>query len=109
MSTTKMRVKMTSFDHKVLEEAVKKLVQVVLKSGGTIVGPIPLKTKHRVFVLRRSPFVYSKHGDKIESREHKRLIDIYNVNADVVNNLSTLSLPAGVDILIETLNATVEN
>jgi small subunit ribosomal protein S10 len=104
-----MRVKMTSFDHKVLEEAVKKLVQVVLKSGGTIVGPIPLKTKHRVFVLRRSPFVYSKHGDKIESREHKRLIDIYNVNADVVNNLSTLSLPAGVDILIETLNATVEN
>lgn len=109
MSTTKMRVKMTSFDHKVLEEAVKKLIQVVLKSGGTIVGPIPLKTKHRVFVLRRSPFVYSKHGDKIESREHKRLIDIYQVNADVVNNLSTLSLPAGVDILIETLNSTVEN
>lgn len=109
MSTTKMRVKMTSFDHKVLEEAVKKLVQVVLKSGGTVVGPIPLKTKHRVFVLRRSPFVYSKHGDKIESREHKRLIDIYQVNSDVVNNLSTLSLPAGVDILIETLNATVEN
>lgn|GEM_PF-715130 len=109
MSTTKMRVKMTSFDHKVLEEAVKKLVQVVLKSGGTVVGPIPLKTKHRVFVLRRSPFVYSKHGDKIESREHKRLIDIYQVNAEVVNNLSTLSLPAGVDILIETLNASVEN
>jgi len=104
-----MRVKMTSFDHKVLEEAVKKLVQVVLKSGGTVVGPIPLKTKHRVFVLRRSPFVYSKHGDKIESREHKRLIDIYQVNAEVVNNLSTLSLPAGVDILIETLNASVEN
>jgi small subunit ribosomal protein S10 len=99
-----MRVKVAAFDHKVLEEAVKKLVQVVVKSGGTVVGPVPLKTKKRIFVLRRSPFVYSKHGDKIEAREHKRLIDIYDVNADVVNNLSTLSLPAGVDIVIETLN-----
>lgn len=104
MTNTKMRVKIASFDHKVLEEAVKKLVQVVLKSGGTVVGPIPLKTKRRVFVLRRSPFIYSKHSDKIESREHKRLVDIYNVNADVVNSLSTLSLPAGVDIMIETLS-----
>ncbi|MEI6728485.1 MAG: 30S ribosomal protein S10 [bacterium] len=104
MTNTKMRVKIASFDHKVLEEAVKKLVQVVLKSGGTIVGPIPLKTKKRIFVLRRSPFIYSKHSDKIESREHKRLVDIYNVNADVVNSLSTLSLPAGVDIMIETLS-----
>jgi small subunit ribosomal protein S10 len=104
MTNTKMRVKIASFDHKVLEEAVKKLVQVVLKSGGTVVGPIPLKTKKRVFVLRRSPFIYSKHSDKIESREHKRLVDIYNVNSDVVNNLSTLSLPAGVDIMIETLS-----
>jgi|688.fasta_scaffold02661_43 small subunit ribosomal protein S10 len=104
MSDTKMRVKITSFDHKVLEEAVKKLVQVVLKSGGNIIGPVPLKTKKRRFVLRRSPFIYSKHADTIESREHKRLIDIYNVSSDVVNSLSTLSLPAGVDILIETLN-----
>jgi small subunit ribosomal protein S10 len=104
MTNTKMRVKIASFDHKVLEEAVKKLVQVVLKSGGTVVGPIPLKTKKRIFVLRRSPFIYSKHSDKIESREHKRLVDIYNVNADVVNSLSTLSLPAGVDIMIETLS-----
>jgi len=103
MSDTKIRVKVSSFDHKVLEEAVKKLVQVVLKSGGTVVGPVPLKTKKRVFTLRRSTFVYSKHADKIEAREHKRLIDIYKVNSDVVNNLSTLSLPAGVDILIETL------
>lgn len=104
MTNTKMRVKIASFDHKVLEEAVKKLVQVVLKSGGTVVGPIPLKTKKRIFVLRRSPFIYSKHSDKIESREHKRLVDIYNVNSDVVNSLSTLSLPAGVDIMIETLS-----
>jgi small subunit ribosomal protein S10 len=91
----------------VLEQAVKKLIQVVVKSNGRVVGPIPLKTKKRRFALRRATFVYSKHADIIESREHTRLIDIYDVNSEVVNNLSTLSLPAGVDILIETVN--VEN
>ena len=104
MTNTKMRVKAFSFDHKVLEEAVKKLIQVVLKSGGKVVGPIPLKTKKRRFSIRRSTNVHSKHADTIESREHRRLIDIYDVNAEVVNNLSTLTLPAGVDIIIQTLN-----
>ncbi len=103
MTNAKIRVKLASFDHKVLEDAVRKLIQVAVKAGGTIVGPVPLKTKKRVFVLRRSPFVYSKHADKIESNEHKRLIDIYQVNSDVVNNLSTLPLPAGVDITLETI------
>jgi small subunit ribosomal protein S10 len=105
MANTKMRVKMFSFDHKVLEEAVKKLIQVVVKAGGKPVGPIPLKTKRKVVSLARSTFVYSKAIDKIESRTHKRLIDIDNVNTEIVNNLSTLTLPAGVDISIETINA----
>jgi small subunit ribosomal protein S10 len=104
-NNTKMRVRIFSFDHSVLEEAVKKLVQIVSKSGAKIVGPIPLKTKKRIFTLRRSTFVYAKHADKIMSKEHKRLIDIYNVNADVVNAISTLSLPASVDITVETVNS----
>ncbi len=103
MSETKIRVKIKSFDHRVLEQAVKKLIQSVIKSQGRVVGPVPLKTKRRKFTIRRATFVYSKHADTFESREHKRLIDIYDVNADVVNNLSTLSLPAGVDIVIETV------
>jgi small subunit ribosomal protein S10 len=103
MSETKIRVKIKSFDHRVLEKAVEKLVQVVLKSRGKLVGPVPLKTKKKKVVLRRSTFVYSKHGDTLEIRTHARLIDIYNVNTEVVNNLSTLTLPAGVDILIETI------
>jgi len=102
--STKMRVKVLSFDHKVLEDAVKKLVQTVVRSGGKVKGPIPLKTKKKVVVLLKSTFVSSKHRDKIESRVHKRLVDIYEVNSEVVNNLSTLTLPAGVDISIETLN-----
>jgi len=103
MTDTKIRVKVKSFDHTVLEKAVKKLIQVVLKSQGRVVGPVPLKTKRRKFTIRRATFVYSKHADNIEAREHKRLVDIYDVNAEVVNNLSTLSLPAGVDVLIETI------
>lgn len=102
--STKMRVRVLSFDHKVLEDAVKKLVQVVVKSGGKVKGPIPLKTKKKIVTILRSTFVFSKHKDKLESRVHKRLVDIYNVNGDVVNNLSTLTLPAGVDINIETIN-----
>jgi small subunit ribosomal protein S10 len=105
MSSTKMRVRIFSFDHKCLEEAIKKLVQIVTKSGAKVVGPVPLKTKKRIFTLRRATFVFAKHADKIMSKEHKRLIDIYNVNAEVVNALSTLSLPASVDITIETVNS----
>ncbi|MEM1312002.1 MAG: 30S ribosomal protein S10 [Patescibacteria group bacterium] len=103
MSATKMRVKIYSFDHNVLEEAVKKLVQVVIKSGGKVKGPIPLKTKKRVFTLLRSTFVYKKSRDKLECRVHKRLVDINEVNSEIINNLSTLSLPAGVDLSIETV------
>lgn len=105
MSSTKMRVKVYSFDHKVLEEAVKKLIQVVVKSGGKVIGPVPLKTKKKVVSLARSTFVYSKAVDKIEQRIYKRLVDIENVNSEIVNSLSTLSLPAGVDLSIETLSA----
>lgn len=94
---------MYSFDHRVLEDAVKKLTQVVIKAGGTIIGPVPLKTKKKVVTIQRSTFVHKKSKEKLEARVHKRLIDIINVNSEIVNNLSTLSLPAGVDISIETV------
>ena len=103
MSATKIRVKIASFDHTILEVAVKKLIQVVIKAGGKVTGPIPLKTKKKLFSLRRSTFVYSKHADKIESREHRRLVDITSMNNQVISSLSSLSLPAGVDIVIQTL------
>jgi small subunit ribosomal protein S10 len=103
--TTKMRVRVRSFDHKILEEALKRLVQVVVKAGGKVTGPIPLKTKVKKFTLLKSTFVFSKHRYTIEARTHKRLVDITEINNDVVNALATLSLPAGVDISIETITA----
>jgi small subunit ribosomal protein S10 len=98
-----MRVKIYSFDHKILEDAIKKLIQVIVKSGGKVVGPVPLKTHKKVVTILRSTFVFKKAKDKLECRVHKRLIDIHDVNSEVVNSLSTLTLPAGVDISIETL------
>jgi len=98
-----MRVRVYSFDHKVLEEAVKKLVQVIVKSGAKVIGPVPLKTRKKIVTINRSTFVFKKSKDKLESRIHKRLIDINDVSSEVVNNLSTLSLPAGVDLNIETI------
>jgi small subunit ribosomal protein S10 len=98
-----MRVKIYSFDHKILEDAIKKLIQVIVKSGGKVVGPVPLKTHKKIVTVLRSTFVFKKAKDKLECRVHKRLIDIHDVNSDVVNSLSTLTLPAGVDISIETL------
>jgi small subunit ribosomal protein S10 len=104
MQTTKLRVRMQSFDHKILDEASKKVILVVVKAGGKVSGPVPLKTKKTVVTINRSTFVYSKHKEKLESRTHKRLIDISNINNDIVNSLSTLALPAGVDIAIESIN-----
>jgi small subunit ribosomal protein S10 len=103
MSATKMRVKIYSFDHKILEEAVKKLIQVIVRSGGKVRGPIPMKTKKKVVTIQSSTFVFKKAKDKLECRIHKRLIDIDDVNSEVINSLSTLSLPAGVDLNIETV------
>lgn len=103
MSGTKMRVRVYSFDHKVLEEAIKKLVQVIIKSGAKVIGPVPLKTRKKIITINRATFVFKKSKDKLESRVHKRLIDINDVSSEVVNNLSTLSLPAGVEINIETI------
>lgn len=105
MSTTKMRVKIFSFEHKILEEAVKKIVQVVIKAGGKVIGPIPLKTIKKRVSIRRSTFVFSKHSDILECRTHKRLLDINNVTSEIVSSLSNMSLPAGVDISIETISA----
>jgi small subunit ribosomal protein S10 len=103
MQNNKLRVRIQSFDHKVLDEATKKVIQVVVKAGGKVSGPVPLKTKKTVVTINRSTFVHSKHKEKLESRTHKRLIDISDINNDVVNALSTLTLPSGVDITINSI------
>jgi small subunit ribosomal protein S10 len=102
-TNNKLRVILQSFDHHTLESATSKVTQVVLKSGGKISGPVPLKTKKTVVTINRSTFVHSKAKEKLESRIHKRLIDIFEINNDVVSALTSLALPSGVDITINSV------
>jgi len=99
----KIRIRLHSFDYNVLDKAVKDVVQLVLRSGGKVVGPVPLKTKKKIVVLLSSTFKHKDARFKVESRVHKRLMDITDFNSQVVNSLSTMSLPAGVDVDIQML------
>lgn len=101
MNSQKLRVRLYSFDHRILEDSVKKIVQIVVRSNGKVVGPYALPNKVKRFTIPRATFKYAKHADKIEQRIHKRLLDILQVNNNIVNDLSTLQLPAGVEIRIE--------
>lgn len=97
----RIRVKLKSFDHRVIDEAAKKIIQAALVSGAQVVGPVPLPTKKKVIVVTASP-----HTDK-DSREqyailtHKRLIDIVNPTNKTIDSLQHLDLPAGVGIEIK--------
>ena len=97
----KIRIRLYSFDYTVLDRATKEVVQLVLRNGGKVIGPVPLKTKKKVVVLLRSTLKHKDSRIKIQSNEHKRMIDIIDFGQDVVNSLSTLTLAAGVDADIQ--------
>ncbi|MCD6283135.1 30S ribosomal protein S10 [bacterium] len=94
----KIRIKLKSYDYKILDESVSRIVSTVERSGARVVGPIPLPTEKRVFCVLRSPHVDKKSREHFEIRTHKRLIDILHPTTQTVEHLSSLDLPAGVDI-----------
>jgi len=94
----KIRIKLKSYDYKILDESVSRIVSTVERSGARVVGPIPLPTERRVFCVLRSPHVDKKSREHFEIRTHKRLIDIIHPTTQTVEHLSSLDLPAGVDI-----------
>jgi len=101
MSNVKVRVKLQSFDHRVLDNAAGKIVETVLRSGGKVSGPIPLPTKVERITIIRSPHKYKDSREQFESRTHKRLIDIINPSKEILDVLKRLDLPSGVDIQIK--------
>ncbi len=101
MSTKKMRVKMKAYDHRVLETAVKKIVETVKRSGGDISGPVPLPTEIEKFTILRAVHKYKDSREQFEMRTHKRLIDIKNPSKETIEALSHIDLPSGVDIKIK--------
>ena len=103
MSTNKLRIKMKAYDHKILDNAVTKIVETIKRSGGEISGPVPLPTEIEKFTILRAVHKYKDSREQLEMRTHKRLIDIKNPSKETIEALSHLDLPSGVEIQIKTM------
>jgi small subunit ribosomal protein S10 len=101
MNQQTIRIKLQSYDHRVLDRSVKEIVNTARNTGARVAGPIPLPTKIERYTVNRSPFVDKKSMDQYEIRTHKRLLDIINPTGSTVDDLKKLNLPAGVDISIK--------
>lgn len=101
MSTGRIRIKLKSYDHRVIDEAVIKILDSAMATGAKIVGPVPLPTKRTVYPVQRSPFINKDSREHFEILVHKRLIDIFEPSNRTIDSLSNLDLPAGVSIEIK--------
>ncbi len=101
MENEKIRIKLKAFDHKVLDQSVKQIIDTVRRSGGVIKGPIPLPTQRKIWCVLRSPHKFEQSREHFEMRIHKRLIDIENATPQTIEALMDISLPAGVDVEIK--------
>ena len=99
----KLRLRIKSYDHKLIDNSSRQIIDIVTRNGGEIIGPIPLPTEFRRYTVNRSTFVHKDSREQFELRVHKRLIDILNPNSKIIESLSNLNLPAGVDIEIKML------
>ena len=99
--TQKIRIKLKSFDHNLVDKSAEKIVKAVKSTGAAVSGPIPLPTDIERFTVLRSPHVNKKSREQFQLCTYKRLVDIYSSSAKTVDALMRLSLPAGVDIEIK--------
>lgn len=97
----KIRISLKAFDHTVLDQAVKDILNSAKRTGSVVAGPIPMPTRVERFTVNKSPFVNKKSMEQFEIRTHKRMMDIINPTAKTVDELKKLNLPAGVDISIK--------
>jgi small subunit ribosomal protein S10 len=101
MAKQKIRIRLKAYDHRVLDESAKRIVETAERTGATVVGPVPLPTKMERFTVRRSTFIYKDSHEHFEVRTHKRLIDVIEPDNKTIDSLMRLNLPAGVDIEIK--------
>ena len=99
--TNKTRIVIRSFDHKILDEAARKIIETAERTGAIVAGPIPLPTKTRKYTVNKSTFKHKDAREQFEMRIHKRLVEIRQTTSKTMEELSNLSLPAGVDIEIK--------
>jgi small subunit ribosomal protein S10 len=97
----KIRIRLQSFDHRLLDQSVKDIIVKAKRTGANVAGPIPLPTKIHKFCVLRSPHVDKRSREHFEMRVHKRLIDISEYNNETIEELQKLDLPAGIDVEIQ--------
>lgn len=101
MPTARVRVKLKSYDHRVIDEAAVKILDSAIATGAKIIGPVPLPTKRTIIPVQKSPFINKDSREHFEILVHKRLIDILDPSGRTIDSLSNLDLPAGVSIEIK--------
>ena len=97
----RIRIRLKSFDHRMIDRSAADIVRTARNSGAKIVGPIPLPTKKRIYTVIRSPHIDKTSREQFESRTHKRLIDIIDSTPQTIDSLMKLDLPAGVEVEIK--------
>ena len=97
----KIRIKIKSYDHKIIDDAVKFIINTAESTGAIVVGPVPLPTKIDKYTLNRSTFVHKDARDQYEIRTHRRLLDIKEINQKTIDSLTNVELPSGVDVEIK--------
>jgi small subunit ribosomal protein S10 len=101
MAKQKIRIRLKAYDHRVLDQSARRIVETAERTGAKVVGPVPLPTRIEKFTVRRSPFIDKDSHEHFEIRTHKRLIDVLDPDSKTIDLLTRLNLPAGVDIEIK--------
>lgn len=102
-AVSRLRIRVRAYEHKLLDASVKQIMDTALRYDAEILGPVPLPTETKKYTVNRSSFVHKDAREQFEMRVHKRMIDILNPNAKVVESLTNLSLPSGVNIDVKML------
>ncbi len=100
-SILKLRIKLRAYDHKIIDNSARQIIDIANRDGAEVIGPVPLPTEILKYTVNRSTFVHKNAREQFEMRVHKRIIDMLNPNQDIIEALRDLNLPSGVDITIK--------
>lgn len=97
----KLRIKLKAYDHKIIDNSVRQIIDIANRNGVEVIGPVPLPTEVLKYTVNRSTFVHKNAREQFEMRVHKRIIDVISPNEAIIEALRDLNLPSGVDISIK--------
>jgi len=98
---SKFRIKLRAYDHKIIDNSARQIIDIAHRYGVEVIGPVPLPTEILKFTVNRSSFIHKNAREQFEMRVHKRVIDILSPNQEIIEALRDLNLPSGVDITIK--------